>query len=191
MTFNIVNFLERQYGKMPSPRANKLRALYDLARDCQNGAIVELGTYHGLGTIALCLGVRDGMGDGIQVYTVDNYIHRYGWAGEEYRPSDKAFFDKRMRDLGLHPTLIMKSARDAEIGWTEPVCLLFWDTGTFGNMMGDILAWEKHVMDGGKIYIHDTYDRLLGSIAVIERLSGNYKVIRNDSDVLLLEKNNV
>lgn len=41
----------------PSVRRHKCLTLYTLARRVEHGAIVELGTYHGTGTIALALAV--------------------------------------------------------------------------------------------------------------------------------------
>src|SRR5207249_10441007 len=46
--------------------------LYELARAEQDGCIVEIGTFHGKGTIALGLGARDGAQ--VPVYSVDPFL---------------------------------------------------------------------------------------------------------------------
>ena len=72
---------------MPRPRALKCETLYDLAKSVTNGAIVELGTFHATGAIALWHG--SAAGALATVYTIDDYTFKRGWALEAYVPEDQ------------------------------------------------------------------------------------------------------
>lgn len=187
--FDIVKYLEKEYGTMPLPRLTKVKMLFNLAYNCQTGAIVELGTYHGLGTAALCIGAEMSA-TGLQVYTVDDFIDRTGWAGEQYRPDDCEIFKRHMKNLELSPILLRITAQEAGLAWKLPIGILFWDCGGKNGetMIDDVMLWEKHILDGGHLYLHDTVDSRFGSKEAIQYLKGRYKVISDAPHVIVLRK---
>lgn len=185
--FDIVEYLAKEYGALPAPRVEKVKTLFRLAYNCQQGSIVELGTYHGIGTAALCIGAELSA-TGLQVYTVDDFIDRKGWIGENYVPDDYDIFRNHMKNLELSPILIKLSARDAGTSWKMPIGVLFWDCGVVGQMTDDIMLWEKHVLQGGHIYLHDTVDRVLGSTETIEYLKDRYTIVKNTQHAIILKK---
>ena len=139
--------------------------LFDLASEVQKGCIVELGTFHGAGTIVLARGARAGYG--VQVYTIDDYTERRGWIGESYVPKDKWIFKKNMRDAKVEATLIQKDIHEAVFGWHEPIGMLYWDTGAKNRFWLDWLDWNKHIVRGGVAVLKDAGH---GDLGVTERI---------------------
>ena len=140
----------------PVVRRNKCLALYTLARLTEHGTIIELGTYHGAGTIALALGARDGYGR--QVYTVDPFDENIGWIGEHYSESDYNIFKANMERAGITTgvTLLREHAEELAQKWTndERAGLIFWDIG--GNRLySDYLKWHRHVSYDGLFVAKD------------------------------------
>jgi hypothetical protein len=135
--------------------------LFDLASEVQEGCIVELGTYHGAGTILLARGARAGYG--AQIYTVDDYTEKRGWINEPYVPKDKWIFKKNMRDAKVEVTLIQKDIHEAAFGWYEPIGMLYWDPGGKDRFWLDWLDWNKYIVRGGVAVIKDTGNGDLGA----------------------------
>ena len=145
--------------EMPGPRLGKCKALYNLAKEAHGGCIVELGTYHGNGAIALALGTRDG--HNLPVYTIDDYRERKGWANEPYSPDDEAVFHHNVVRAKVEVNLVRWNARNATAMWEEKIALLHWDLGIFSSMKEDLEKWAPHVV--GVVVVHDTFDQRLGS----------------------------
>ena len=135
------------------PRWDKALTLYTLARSCER-PIIEIGTYHGLGTIALALGARDGLG--AHVYTVDPFVDYTGWIGDHYDEEDLIIFEDNVSELGLARdiTLLRDSSENVVHSWTEPYDLLFWDIGG-KRLIDDYMDWYIHCAPGGLFAIKD------------------------------------
>ena len=157
--------------KMPRPRAEKCNSLYDLARKAQKpGVIVELGTFHGTGAIALYFG--SAAGDCLSVFTIDAYSERKGWAGESYGPKDRRIAQRNYHKAGICPNIsyfrpffspIQQNVQDAVITWVSQISLLFWDLGCQSSIEDDLTAWWPHLRPGATIALHDTMDGRLGA----------------------------
>ena len=182
---------------MPPPRLRKCEFLFDLASHVESGVIVELGTYHGTGTIALCMGVEAvGKDDEIFVYTVDDYEPRTGWANEPYGPQDLDVFYRNIATANVNPIPVHKTTLEAATIWDAPVGLLFWDTGTISYpgsentaMMDDVLAWEKHVVKGGKIFLRDTFAGTFGHDKIVETLADKFYKLHEEPGICILVRN--
>ena len=145
---------------MPRPRADKCRALFQLARQVPDtGCIVELGAATGTGAIALAYGARDG----VTVYAIDDYLERKGWAHEWYGPENATLFQENVQSAGVTVHLVQADVREAARMWQVPCALVHWDLGMFSEMDFDFWLWEPHIISGGVIAVHDTLDRKLGS----------------------------
>ena len=144
---------------MPKPRAEKCKALFDLAREARGGCIVEVGAATGTGAIALAYGARKG----VKVYAIDDYLDRVGWATEPYTPENKIAFIENTEAAGVTVHLVHADARKAVQVWSKPIALLHWDLGMYSEMVDDFWQWEPHMVSGGVIAVHDTLDRRLGS----------------------------
>lgn len=137
--------------EMPKPREEKCRSLYALAGRSA-GNIVELGTYHGNGATALCLGKSSGQ----LVYTIDDYAPRTGWAGERYGKRDKDIFTQNCNKAKVYPILIENNFIDAAKRPDDffPVGMLYWDS--WYQLEETMKAWFPLIMPGGLIAAHET-----------------------------------
>jgi hypothetical protein len=142
--------------------------LFDLASEVQEGCIVELGTFHGTGTIVLARGARAGYG--APVYTIDDYVNKQGWIGEPYRAEDKQIFRDRIKMARVEVTLIQKEVHEAALGWHEPIGMLYWDTGGKDRFWLDWLDWNKHIVSGGVAVIKDISTGDLGATERIQEI---------------------
>lgn len=153
----VVNKISKVY-LLKKHQEDKIRTLYTL---CQllpvGGKVVELGSYHGLSTCALCLSTTT------DVYAIDDYTQKYGWAGEEYKETDLQVFNARAKALGARPILINKDVGLARKTFKEPIGLLFWDLGAINRLTMDFREWENLIVKGGMFAVHDTKDRRMGS----------------------------
>lgn len=160
---------------MPAPREAKCRTLFRLARR-STGVILELGTFHGNGFIALSLGAKPEQ----RVMTMDDYAPKKGWAGEIYGPKDREIFYKNCDKASVVSRLLLQSAKDGIEFWKKfdfpQVGLLFWDLGQ-NNVAKTMNLWEPNIAPGGILAMHDTYTNLFGAADYIGKLcqEGLYK----------------
>jgi hypothetical protein len=142
--------------------------LFDLASEVQEGCIVELGAFHGNGTILLARGARAGYG--AQVYTVDDYTAKRGWVNESYVPEDLSIFKDRIRMARVPIILIKKSFHEAAHHWAEGIGMWYWDPGMKNRFWHDWLDWNKHIIRGGVVVIKDAGDGDLGATERIREI---------------------
>jgi predicted O-methyltransferase YrrM len=179
--------LLRSIDDMPAPRVEKCEVLYDLAKNVDNGCIVELGTYHGIGAITLYFGAE--AGHGADVFTVDDYKTRSGWAGEVYAAPDQYIYYDNVKKTRAQPLFIKSSFEWLGYTWWPPIGLLFWDAGMpKPAMLKHIREWFPVVVEGGIIYLHDTFANLLGSRDVIREFKDEIEVIRDDPGFCIVKK---
>ena len=162
--------------------------LFDLASEVQKGCIVELGAFHGEGTILLARGAR--AGHGAPVYTVDDYTPKSGWINEPYSPSDKQIFKDRIRMARVNIMLINKSFHEAAHHWAEGIGMWYWDPGMKNRFWHDWLDWNKHIISGGVAVIKDTGDGDLGATERIHeiRSAGVFVEEEHEGGVTILRR---
>jgi hypothetical protein len=167
----LVDLISTQY-LLKKHQEDKIRTLYEL---CQNlsvgGKIVELGSYHGMSTCALCLSSTT------EVYAIDDYSNKFGWAGEEYKTTDLQVFNLRTKALGARPILINKDANLARKSINLPISLIFWDLGVRNRLTMDFKLWQDLIIKGGMFAVHDLPTGILGSnmlryIIEVEKIYG-------------------
>jgi hypothetical protein len=178
MTKKQVNLLAELFmGQFPdpyhNPRIDKAISLYTLAQSVKDGVILELGTYHGCGSIALAWGAMKGATVDtipIPVITCDDYTPKRGWIGEPYGPEDKAIFFHNVAKARVKVSLMEMDESALLAQWAKMqkpfIGLLFWDLGG-GRLVSDFERWSPLVMPGGVFAIHDTGDRKFGTSKVI------------------------
>jgi predicted O-methyltransferase YrrM len=166
--------------------------LHDLARAARGGCIVEIGTYHGKGTIALALGARAGAR--VPVYSIDPFRPYSGPLGRHrFGPADKTELLRNLlrADVAEQVWLIHTPAEQAAAGWREAVALLVVDGDhAYEGVRTDFARWAPFVVPGGVIAFDDSLDacfgvaRLIGEVLAAggyERLvvKGKITAIRN------------
>ncbi len=146
------------------------RTLYELAlAQSRLGPCLEIGSYCGLSTLYLGLGVRKNRG---VLFAVD---HHQGseehQPGEEYHDSElmdpctgalNSFpeFQKTIRRAGLEDTVVPIVASSALTArhWATPLALVFIDGGhSPAAALSDYRAWAPQLMPGGVLAVHDLF----------------------------------
>jgi hypothetical protein len=90
-------------------------------------------------------------------------------------------------------TLIQKSASDALADWHKPIELWFWDTGIdYGDprpmIKHDLLAWDKHIIVGGKAFLRDTFDKRFGSDLAYAAVKDHYALVQDQPGLMVIQK---
>lgn len=150
----VVRFLQK-IDPMPLHRIHKVETLYALASQSE-GTVLELGSYHGIGSIALYWGSR--AGKGVMVHTIDAFgggenKSMSGWIGEQYNMGDFEKFWKNVNNAQANPILHVGWFADYVKTWNIPLGLIIWDAGTY-NVLQDLRPWLKFVIPGGLVAIH-------------------------------------
>ncbi len=131
--------------------------LFNLAKKCSKGAIVEVGSWKGKSTIWLASGSKRGRK--ARVYAIDPHIgspehHKmFGkvWTFEEFK--------KNIRKAGVADIIvpIVKKSEDAAKDFDKPVGLAFIDGAHEYDMVAlDYSLWFPKLVDGGIMAFHDT-----------------------------------
>lgn len=129
--------------------------LYRLAK-CNpgKGVIVEIGSRMGRSTIALARGTA--AVDGEQVFAVDPHepIPEEGY--DEY--SEKAFLaNLKKAQVEDHVFPMVMTSEQAAAGWNRPIRMLWIDGDhQYDAVKLDYFLWERHLVDGGILAMHDT-----------------------------------
>ena len=151
--------MSAQFPERNQHQKDKGQSLFELAYSVSIfGNIVELGTYRGMGTSALCLGARHS----VKIYRVDDFETRIGWAGEHYDYGNYAYYQRNIQALGLETTLIKGSVEYARGMLNIPINLVFYDLGLPG-VVSIFEMWQDAIVNGGMFAVHDTKDGRLGA----------------------------
>ena len=130
--------------------------LYVLARRCTGkGVIVEIGSWKGKSTACLGQGSRDGAR--VKVHAIDPFTgsseHGDVYTFPEFQSNVKATGIESL--VTPHPM----TSKDAAVGWTEPIELLWIDGAhEYECVHLDYTLWEPHLIPGGVIAFHDSTD---------------------------------
>jgi len=129
--------------------------LYSLALGAPaHGCIVEIGSWQGKSTIWLAAGARSGRG--ARVIAVDPHRDtRFHADGED----TEVALRKNLAAAGLSHQIdvVVATSERAVEGWKQPISLLWIDGDhEYESVKRDFLLWEKHVVEGGMVALHDT-----------------------------------
>lgn len=137
---------------------DECKLLFENARDCKaEGVIMEIGSYLGRSTSALCLGTlaTTPPGKPTMVYTVDPH---HGWPRKKGGSTYPEFILHMKR---LHLMSVVKpitgTSEQAHVDWNKPIRFLFIDgMHDYPAVKLDYDLWVPHVTKGGVIALHDT-----------------------------------
>lgn len=144
--------------------------LYKMAMETTEGVIVEHGTFHGAGTIQLCLGTM--AGSDLPVYTIDDYVAKRGWIGEPYVPEDRRKFRANLKKSGVEAFHIQMDIDEAVVDWEANIGLWYYDLGARDRFWNDWTKWNKHILPGGHAIIKDTAHGDLGATEKMHLILG-------------------
>lgn len=121
--------------------------LYRCARDGYGeGAIVEIGSWHGFSTIMMARGSKQRLRE--KVYAVDPLLD----------PNIRRSFTENIKREKVHDYIVPCFARSEEFAkdFNEPIRLLFIDgSHEYNQVRKDILLWKDHLIESGIIALHD------------------------------------
>lgn len=154
--------------------------LYDLAKSCKNGVIVELGAANGRSTVCLAKGSKAGYG--IKIYSVDPHIPDLYTSDPEWlascnissngTPNEKYYVGQGTGHLEFYDNIkkfdvdnivipiqdYSEMAYKKGLGkaWDLPIGLLFIDADhRYNYVKKDFELWSRWIASGGKVVMHD------------------------------------
>ncbi len=156
--------------------------LYNLAKECQKGVIVEIGSAEGKSTVCIAKGSK--AGHNAKVYSIDPHISgmytddiswkKQGMNDSEGTPDEKYYTGQRTGHLKFFDNLktfgvedivtpivdysepAYKNGLGTVTVWDIPIGMLWIDGDhRYRYVKLDVDLWGKHVVTGGKIIMHD------------------------------------
>jgi predicted O-methyltransferase YrrM len=148
------------------------RLLFRLAAEADPaGSIVEIGSWQGRSTIWLAAGAK--VGRGARVAAVDP--HR-GTALRDDDETTEPALRSNLADAGVDDQvdIIVATSEDAAASWDRPVSLLWIDGDhEYESVKRDLLRWEKYLLPGAVVALHDTFMWPGPERVVVELLLGS------------------
>jgi hypothetical protein len=130
--------------------------LFRAAAAAETGCIVEVGSYRGRSTLALCAG--SSVGAKLPVYAIEPHEEAVGVFGAKFGPKDRAaFFGNFYKtDLVRYVRLVNTTSTIATGGWKERISLLFIDGDRrYKSVRADFAAWQPHLAPGATVAFAD------------------------------------
>ncbi len=172
-------------------RLGEVALLFELARDLEDGCIVEVGSYRGRSAAALACGALAGSRQ--PVFAVEPHEEFRGVHGGKFGPEDRAAFYRAMLETGCYRNvrLVNVSSEVVTPGWSRPVGLLFLDGDhTWEGVRRDFRCWEPHLVAGARLALDDTDDPDLGPRRLADELvsSGAWARLREVGKITVLAR---
>jgi len=145
--------------------------LYKLAQRCNDGCIVEVGSYRGKSTLALGLGALAGYK--VNVYAVDPHQVFTGAYGAAFGPDDRRAFMYNLAGSDAYHVVHLVNLRSEIIspGWKEPVSLLWIDGDhSYEGVKRDWYCWLPHLSDKATVVFDDALDQNLGPSRLLQEI---------------------
>jgi predicted O-methyltransferase YrrM len=135
-------------------------ALFRHAAAVSAGCIVEVGSFRGRSTVALCAG--SSAGAKVPVYAVEPHEHFTGTKGGVYGPGDRKAFFRTM--LATKMTAVVRllntSSELVTANWNQKVSLLFIDGDRREeSVRRDFLSWAPHLADQAVVIFRDAQEQ--------------------------------
>jgi predicted O-methyltransferase YrrM len=130
--------------------------LFAAAASINSGCIVEVGSYRGRSTVALCAGSM--AGSQVPVYAIDPHEHFVGIKGSVFGPGDRRAFFRTMltSKFASIVRLVNLSSEVVSPGWEKGVSMLFIDGDhRYEAVLSDFSNWRPHLTDHALVVFHD------------------------------------
>jgi MMP 1-O-methyltransferase len=163
--------------------------LFELASQCRDGCIVEVGSYRGRSAVALALGTQNGAD--LPVYAIDPHEEFVGVLGGRFGPEDRGAFYRHMLSTGCYRSvrLVNLPSRVVAPQWELPVGLLWIDGDhSYEGVRSDFDLWAPHLTRNAVVAFDDAANQNIGPYRVVQELvaSGGYRLLR-DGKLSVLE----
>jgi len=137
-------------------KLNAAELLFAAAASVNSGCIVEVGSYRGRSTVALCAGSVSGAK--LPVYAIEPHENFVGMKGGVFGPSDRRAFFRTMLTTKFASVvrLVNLSSEVLSPGWDKPISLLFIDGDhRYEAVLNDFSSWRPHLIDHALVIFHD------------------------------------
>lgn len=166
-----------------------------LASECQDGCIVEVGSFRGKSAVALAWGVRDVLPASArpQIYCIEPHRPFTGFYGGDFGPADRGAFYATMvaTEAFQEVALVNLSSEEVTPSWTRKIGLLFIDGDhRYDGVKRDFDCWDAHLSQGGILAFDDATDRECGPYRLIEEIlaTGRYDLADKAGKIVVLRK---
>lgn len=165
--------------------------LYEMAKSCNNGCIVEVGSYRGRSAVALGRGSLDG--HKAPVYSIEPHESFTGVLGGKFGPPDRGAYYKAMLETSCYHAvrLVNLSSEVVTPGWKHTVGLLFLDGDhTYAGVKRDFDCWSPHLGANALIAFDDSTNPAIGPHQLIDELirSGQFKQVRQVRNLTVISR---
>lgn len=181
-------------AKIPGPmKREECEVLFTLAQEATDGAIVEIGSFHGKSTLALASGSM--CGALVPVYAIDPHEHFEGVLGGKFTPHNRKVFFKNMLQAGVVETVRLINLPSVQVskGWEQDIALLWVDGDhRYEGVKADFESWHSFIKSGGYLVFDDSTNQEIGPYQVIEEIKAHHKeytVIETVGKITVLQKN--
>lgn len=167
--------------------------LYELAKACQDGCIVEVGSYRGRSAVALGRGSLDG--HKAPVYAIEPHEEFTGVLGGKFGPPDRAAFYTAMLATSCYHIvrLVNLSSELVAPGWNKKISLLFIDGDhSYIGVKRDFDCWSPHLTPGALIAFDDSTNPAIGPGQLIDELvkSNQFEQVKQVRNVTVITRKN-
>lgn len=129
------------------------KLLHELAQQC-NGNIVEIGSWKGLSTVCLALGLKEGY----KIYAIDPHEGSIEHERERIEDSYKDFVEN-IRKFGVENKVVpmVMTSKHAFKKWNKGKIALLWVDGNheYEYVKYDVENWSKLLKKNGILAMHD------------------------------------
>lgn len=165
--------------------------LYCLAKNVNDGCIVEIGSYRGRSSVFLGRGSIDGKN--VPVYAIDPHKSFIGVLGGVFGPQDRTAFYRAMLENSCSEivSLINLSSENFFLSWNEPISLLWIDGDhSYEGVNRDFKCWVPHLQTKAMIAFDDATDPKLGPYKLINELiaSGKFEEIMSVGKIVVIRQ---
>lgn len=199
-----LELLKKISGIAGSVSAKEAVYLYEQAKKCRDGVIVEIGSWYGRSTI--CLGLGSKNGTGVKVYAIDPHT-----GSPDQRTYKKVntleTFRENIKNTGLESIVepIIATSEEAAKNWSRPVELVFADANyhDYEETKKDFFGWSKFLTKNGIYAMHGTVPSVSGILEGIPLHgwdgpkkfmkkfifgSDNFKIIKIEGTITAIQK---
>lgn len=158
-----LDLLKKISGISGSVSTKEAIYLYEQAKKCKNGVIVEVGSWYGRST--LCLGLGSKAGGGAKVYAIDPHT-----GSPDQRTYKKIntleAFRRNIKNAGLEGVVlpIIATSEEAIKNWALPIEFVFADANyhDYEETKKDFFRWTKFLTKEGVYAMHGTVPSVSG-----------------------------